>query len=205
MKITAASAFLIVMAAAALTGCGGRQTITQVNDAYLPAKHKRLAILPFESKYADGRSMADSFLPMFMSEGFVGVDRSLVDGALAEANASDSSALTLAQLQKIKTAANVDVLVMGSIDAKKPGIDIDAVSLRGVDPQNGDVLFSSSFKNEKQIDAIQIPGQMMSDIHSRLKALAKRRLKEQRRLEREEKKRQKAAAAAAATAGAPAH
>lgn len=189
--------FLLAAVAAVLPGCGGVQTVTHVNEAYQPAKHKRLAILSFESKNADGRSMADSFLPMFMSEGFVGVDRSLVDGALEEANVSNASAVTMAQLKKIKTTANVDVVVMGSIDAKKPGIDIDAVSLRAVDTENGDVLVSSSFKNEKQIEAIQIPGLMMADIHRQLARLAKRRLKEQRRLEKEEKKRLRAAAAKA--------
>ena len=196
-RFRAFAAALIVAAVAA--GCGGVQTVTQVTDAYQPAKHKRLAILALESKYADGRSMADSFLPMFMGEGFVGVDRILVDGALQEMNVSDAASITLVQIRQLKKAANVDVVVMGSVDAKKTG-EIDAVSIRAVDSENGDVLISSSFKNEKTVDAIQIPGLMMADIHSQLKALAKRRLKEQRRVEKEERKRERAAEKAAAAA-----
>lgn len=194
------ASFCVLVAAIALSGCGGVQTVTQVTGSYQPAKHKRLAILAFESKYADGKSMADSFLPLFMAEGFVGVDRALVNGALEAASVTDSASVTLEQLKKIKATAGVDVVVMGSIDAKKPGIDIDAVSLRAVDTDNGDVLISASFKNEKQIDSIQIPGQMQRIIHRELRALAKSRLREQRRLEKAEKKRLKKAAAAEAAA-----
>ncbi|HEX4046665.1 MAG TPA: hypothetical protein VH309_02465 [Elusimicrobiota bacterium] len=196
-RLTALVAFAAIGAVSA--GCGGVQTVTQVTDAYQPAKHKRLAILAFQSKYADGSSMADSFLPLFMGEGFVGVDRIVVDGALEAMNVSDPSSITLEQIRKLKEQANVDVVVMGSIDAEKTG-DILAVSLRAVDSQNGDVLISSSFKNEKEVDKIEIPGLMMKDIHSRLRQLAKARLREQRRLAKAEKKRQRAAAKAAAAA-----
>jgi len=202
MKTMMKRLFLPVLASAAvlIAGCGGVQTVSQVNESYLPSKHKRLAILPFESKYADGRSMADSFLPLFMSEGFVGVDRTLVSGALEAAAVLDPASITMEQLKKMKTAAGVDVVVMGSIDAKKPGTDIDAVSLRAVDSETGDVLISASFKNEKQIDSIQIPGQMLRVIRGKLRALAKRRLRDTRRAAKAEGKRLKKEAAAAATA-----
>lgn len=172
-------ALAAVLAAATLMGCRSTPTATRINEIYDPRVHRRIAVLPFESKYADGRSMADAFLTHLMASGFGVVDR----GALDAAELSGDAPPTLAQLKKLKEAG-VDAIVLGSIDAKKPGTEIDAVSVRMVDARDGGIILSSTYRNEKQLEANAIPAVVVEDVKAQLNKLAKRRLKEEKRRQR---------------------
>jgi len=154
------------------------------------SNYQRIAVFPFDTKWADGRSMADSFITQFLSLEFTIVDRSLIQAILQEMNVTDPTVLSKAQLQKLKQEANADAIVFGSIDAKKPGTEIDAVSLRMIDLNTGDVLISSSFKNDKQIEAGQIPGQMIADIRGAMRQIASQRVREAGTREKIERKKQ---------------
>lgn len=163
---------LVLLAALAAAGCGSAPVTTRINDSYDPTVHKRLAVLPFDSKYADGRSMSDAIVTGLMADGFSVADRDSLGGVdLSDAD----QALAPDQLAKLKSAS-VDGIVFGSIDSMKTG-EINAVSLRMVDTRNGSIIFSSTFKNEKQLDANQIPQVITDDIGKELKRLYKRRLK----------------------------
>jgi len=138
--------------------------------------------------------MADAFVTQFMTGGFLALERGLADSVIEEISQQGGvGALNVAQLKKIREVLNVDAIVLGSIDALKTG-EINSVSLRLVDVRTGDVLISSSFKNEKMVETNQIPAMMMEDINKQLRRLAKKRLKEERRRQKLEER--KAAEAA---------
>ena len=190
--------FLPVLLLCSAVACGSVPTQTWINPMFQPQVHQKVVVLPFDSKFADGRNMADAFVTQFMGCGFVAVERGLADSVIQEINLEGGvGALNVAQLKKMREVLNADGIVLGSIDALKTG-EVNSVSLRLIDIRTGDVLLSSSFKNEKMIEVNQIPSAMMEDISKQLRQLAKKRAKEERARKKAEAR--KAAAAAKALA-----
>ncbi|MBI5201671.1 MAG: hypothetical protein HY925_08815 [Elusimicrobia bacterium] len=178
------------------SGCISFPTQTYVQPVNNLDVEKRIAILPFESRHADGQAMADQFVTEFIGTGFTVVDRNIVEGAAKNLGIDLSGrVLEPAEMTKLAEKSKVDSFVFGTINAEpeKQGGTILSVSLRMVNAKNGEVIFSSTFKNEKELPAYQIPKTMMSHIRSKVKSSVKKKQKEQKRKERELKAKQAAA------------
>lgn len=176
----------LAAAAALALGAGGClpsfPTQTYVQPANNLDTDKRIAILPFEARHGDGQAMADAFVTEFMSAGFTVVDRNVLEG-VGKNLGIDLSARVLQpeELARIAEKAKVDALVFGTLnaDSERQGGLVHSVSLRMVNAKSSEVILSSTFKNEKELPAYQIPHAMMSNIGSRVKKSIKQKKKEQ--------------------------
>lgn len=166
------------------TGCLSFPTSTYVQPVNSLDVEKRIAVLPFESRHANGQSMADAFVTEFMRAGFTVVDRNLVEG-VAKNLGIDLSARVIepTELAKIAEKAKLDAIVLGTINAEpeKQGGTILSVSVRMVNARSGEVIVSSTFKNEKELAPYQIPKVMMSHLTSKVKGSVKKKQKEERK------------------------
>lgn len=178
------------------SGCLSFPTQTYVQPVNNLDVEKRIAVLPFEARHGNGQAMADHFVTEFIGTGFTVVDRNLVDGA-AKGLGIDLSgqALEPTEMAKLAEKAKVEAFVFGTLNAEpeKQGGLVLSVSLRMVNAKSGEVILSSTFKNEKELPAYRIPKVMMSHIGSRVRKSVKKKQKAFARKEREQKAKQAAA------------
>ncbi|MBI4346909.1 MAG: hypothetical protein HY553_08650 [Elusimicrobia bacterium] len=169
------------------TGCISFPTATHVQPVNNLDIEKRVAVLPFEARHGNGQAMADHFVTEFLGYGFTVVERNVVEGAAKNLGIDLSGrVLEPQEMSKLADKSKVDAFVFGTLNAEpeKQGGLILSVSLRMVNAKSGEVILSSSFKNEKELQPYQIPKVMMSHIGSRVKKSVKRKAKEQKRKER---------------------
>lgn len=198
--MTIKSARLAAFAAlcASLAGCFGSQTSTLIQPTPTLENIKRIAVLPFQSQHGNGLAMSDAMVTEFMSAGFYVVDRGLLEGVFRSLSLDfDAGALKPEELVAVGKATNVDAVVFGTLhaDSEKLGGDIQAVSLRMVAVQNGEVVLSSTFKNEKLLLSHAIAPEMMDNILSRLKKYRRAMERGRRKAEKARRKAEKAEAA----------
>lgn len=182
-----------------LSGCFGSQTSTLVQSSQELEGIRRIAVLPFRAQYGDGQAMGDAFVTEFMSAGFLVVERGLLEGVFRSLSLDfEAGALRPEELANVAKAAKVEAVVFGTLQAEseKSGGDILSVSLRMVGAQTGEILLSSTYRNEKLLPANQIPGTMMQDIRKKLDAYHARLAKDRLQAEKARKKAEATAAKA---------
>lgn len=193
---------LASVVAIGVSGCFSRPTDTFLKPSLDIDARRRIAILPFESKHGDGQAMADAFVTEFMSAGFTVVDRGLLEGAGRSLNINvQGGVLEPEELTKLAAKLRLHGVVFGTLNAEpeRQGGEVRSVSLRMVDADNGEVILSSTFKNEKTLPAFQIPNEMMSHIFKRVKKAVKaKKRQEKKRAQAEAKLKQLKAAEKAA-------
>jgi curli biogenesis system outer membrane secretion channel CsgG len=174
---------VVVALTALCAGClPSFPTSTYVNPSSSFDSEKRVAILPFEARHGNGQAMADAFVTQFMSAGFTVVDRNVVEGVAKNLGLDLSSpVLQPDELSKLAERSKVDAFVFGTINAEseRQGGLVHSVSVRIVHARSSEVILSSTFKNEKELPAFQIPQAMMSNIARRVKKSVKSKRKEE--------------------------
>ena len=189
----------LILLSALLSGCFGSQTSTLVQPSQELEGTRRIAVLPFRAQYGDGQAMGDAFVTEFMSAGFLVVERGLLEGVFRSLSLDfETGALRPEELVSVAKSAKVDAVIFGTLQAEseKVGGDLLSVSLRMVSAQSGEILLSSTYRNEKLLPANQIPGAMMKDIQKQLDSYHAKLAQDRRRAEKARKKAEAAAAKA---------